>query len=318
MTRWLALWNAFWFPSTTTVNLAAARIVAVAAELFWLFPRLDYQINLAVKNTRFEDAQPLIRLIDALVPREALFTAEGLTTVYWVSTVAGALALVGLFTRVSLFVFALGMWFFVSHAYSYADVHHPQALFAIFLMSLAFSPAGHSLSLDALLRRWRAGPAAPERLETAMWPLKLAHVLLAMTYFSTGISKLISGGLAWMNGYTLQNHVFSDAINRDIPIGLWLSQQHTLCVLLAIGTIAFELFFFVSLFLPRTAVFFFAGGILFHLGLYVTSGHPFFEHIVLNTVLLLFLDPDWFPARLREVDRYLPRWLGGEASSLPS
>jgi hypothetical protein len=305
--RLIDLWNAYWFPTTSTLNLAGARIVAVAVQLFLLFPRLDYHINLALKNTEFIAPQPLIRAIAAVVPRETLFNAGGLTAVYWISIAAGAAALVGLFTRTSLFLFALGSWFFVSHAYSYDDVHHTQALFAIFLMALPFSPAGASLSVDALIRRRRAraggdAPGAAERADTAMWPLKLAHVLLAMTYFSTGITKLISGGLAWMNGYTLQNHIFSDAVNRGIPLGIWLAQQHTLCILLAVATILFELFFFVSILLPRTAPYWFAGGLMFHLGLLVTSGHPFYEHMLLNLLLLLFLDPDWFPARLRKLE----------------
>ena len=310
MNRWLELWNAYWFPRTTSLSLAGARIVAVAAELFWLFPSLDYHVNLATKNTHFSDPQPLIRLIDALLPRSAVFTAGGMTTIYWLTAAAGVLALVGLFTRTAMFVFALGVWFFISHGYSYADVHHTQALFAIFLMTLPFAPIGHSLSVDAVLRRRRAAVRPEtERLDTFMWPLKLAHVLLAMTYFSTGITKLLSGGLAWMNGYTLQNHIFSDAINRDIPIGIWLSQQHTLCILLAIGTIAFELFFFLSIVLPRTAPWFFVGGILFHISLYVTSGHPFFEHIVLNVLMLLFLDPDWFAAQVQRLTGRVPAGL---------
>ena len=310
MNRWLELWNAYWFPRTTSLSLAGARIVAVAAELFWLFPSLDYHVNLATKNTHFSDPQPLIRLIDALLPRSAVFTAGGMTTIYWLTAAAGVLALVGLFTRTAMFVFALGVWFFISHGYSYADVHHTQALFAIFLMTLPFAPIGHSLSVDAVLRRRRAAVRPEtERLDTFMWPLKLAHVLLAMTYFSTGITKLLSGGLAWMNGYTLQNHIFSDAINRDIPIGIWLSQQHTLCILLAIGTIAFELFFFLSIVLPRTAPWFFVGGILFHISLYVTSGHPFFEHIVLNVLMLLFLDPDWFAAQFQRLTGRVPAGL---------
>jgi hypothetical protein len=131
-----------------------------------------------------------------------------------------------------------------------------------------------------------------------MWPLKLAHVVLAMTYFSTGITKLLAGGLAWMNGYTLQTYVFIDGINRDIPAGVWLAHQHTLCVLLAIGTILFETFFFVSILVPRAARLFFASGILFHLGLYFVSGHPFFEHMVMNGILLLFLDPEWFTSQV--------------------
>jgi hypothetical protein len=53
----------------------------------------------------------------------------------------------------------------------------------------------------------------------------------------------------------------------------------------------------VSLFLPRVAPLFFAGGLLFHLGLYYTSGHPFFEHMLLNTTLLIFYDPVWFPTQ---------------------
>lgn len=305
MSRWIERWNGYWFPLTTTLNLAGARIVAVGVHLLFLFPSLDYHINLAVKNTAFTGPQPIIRLLDALLPREALFTPGGLTAIYWLTAVAGVAALIGLFTRTALFILALGTWFFVSHAYSYGDVHHPQAIFAIFLMTLPFAPAGAALSVDALRRHrrdGRAGGMEPPRSELAMWPLKLLHVLLAATYFSTGITKLLSGGLQWMNGYTLQNHIFSDAINRDIALGIWLAQQHELCILLAIGTILFELFFFVSILLPRTAPLFFVSGILFHVGLLVTSGHPFFEHMLMNVLLLLFLDPERFPWPLRRAD----------------
>jgi uncharacterized membrane protein YphA (DoxX/SURF4 family) len=298
--RLLAIWQAYWFPRTTSLNLAGARIVAVAAELFWFFPSLSTQINLATSNTEFSRPQPLIRLIDLFVPRDMLYTADGMTAVYWLTFAAGLFALVGLFTRTSLFLLALGVWFFVSHGYSYADIHHPQAVFAIFLMLLPFSPAGERLSVDAWLRR-RSGraPQAPVTTEMAMWPLRVAHVLLSLTYFSTGITKLMCCGLEWMNGYTLQNHIFSDAIDRGIPIGLWLANQHTLCILLAIATIGFELFYFTSILFPRIAPLWFVGGILFHVGLYVTSGHPFFEHIALNLIMLLFLDADWFPRTFR-------------------
>ena len=270
--------------------------------MLWFFPSLDYQINLAVHNTAFQLPQPLIRLVTAIVPREVLFTPSGLTAVYWVSMTAGLLAVIGLFTRPALFVYALCYAFFVSHAYSYADVHHREALYVLFVLALSLSPAGDRLSIDALLRGRRArrtdAQAAPvDRTDLAMWPLRLLHVLLAMTYFSTGITKLLSGGIRWINGYTLQNDIFSDAINRGIPLGIWLSHQHTLCIFLSIGTILFETFFFVSLFLPRLAPYFFAGGLLFHLGLLVTSGHPFFEHMLLNATLLVFNDPDWFPAQ---------------------
>jgi Vitamin K-dependent gamma-carboxylase len=316
-------WNAYWFPTSSTLNLAGARILTLAFGLVVSFPSLGYNITLAVNNSAFSDPQPMIRLIDAVVPRNALFTAGGLTTVYWISIAAGVMALVGIFTRPALFGFALGFAFFVSHVYSYADVHHREAPLAFFLFALALAPAGDSLSVDAFLRRRRArarGQIVEEvrQVDTAMWPLKFIHVLLAITYFSTGITKVISGGLRWMNGYTLQNYVFITAINRDIPLGLWLSHHFTLCVLLSVATLVFELFFFVSLFLPRVAPLFFVGGILFHVSLYLTAGHPFFEHILLNTVLLLFLDRDWFPVQVGRMTSLISRLLGREPARLPA
>ena len=300
--RWIERWNVYWFPTTTTLSLSISRIVAVAAQLFWFFPNLDYNLNLLVNNTEFMDPQPLIRAISAIVPRAVFFTPTVLTAIYWITVVAGITALVGLFTRTSLFVFALGIWFFVSHAYSYADIHHNEAVFCIFLLALAFAPSGKSLSLDALTRRRRARLVSnsaeeskeSERVDTAMWPLKLAHVLLAMTYFSTGMSKLIDGGPAWMNGYTLQIYTFGDAMNREIPFGIWLAQQHTLAIGLSVFTILIETFFFVSLILPRTAPFIFIGALLFQIGLFVTAGHNFFQHMVLLVLLLLFINPEWW------------------------
>src|SRR5262249_48240181 len=199
---------------------------------------LKYQLILASKNTAFIDPQPMVRLLSALFPRDLLFSPRGIETIYWIGVVAGIGALIGLKTRASLFVYTLVYWFLISHAYSYADVHHREAPYALFLLALTFSPAGARLSVDAWLRRRnRQGEGAAEAkpTDTAMWPLKFLHVYLSMTYFSTGITKLISGGLRWMNGYTLQFYIFNTAVNRHLPLGLWLSHQHTLCVLLGVA-----------------------------------------------------------------------------------
>jgi hypothetical protein len=129
-----------------------------------------------------------------------------------------------------------------------------------------------------------------------MWPLKLAHVLLALTYFSTGMSKLILGGPAWLNGYTLQSHTLADAISRDIPLGIWLGQQHRLAIGLSFFTILIETFFFVSLVLPWTAPFVFVWALLFQIGLLVSAGHGFYPHMVLLVLLLFFIRPQWWQA----------------------
>ncbi len=301
MSGWMDRWNAYWFPTAPTPHLAICRIVAVAAQLFWFFPDLEEHKNLLAKNPEFIEPQLIVRAISALLPREALFTSDALTTLYWVTIVAGISALVGLFTRASLFVFALGTWFFVAHLFSYGDRHHTEALFCIFLMLLAFAPSGKRLSVDAFIRRRRAAigvSVASGESDMAIWPLKVMHVLLALTYFSAGMSKVLHSGVRWLNGYTLQGHTFGDALERGHPLGIWLAQQHNLAVALSVFTILLEVFFFVSLFTPRLAPLFFGGALAFQAGLYAAAGYDFFQHMVLLTLLLFFLYPDWWRRRL--------------------
>ena len=126
MKRWIHRWNAYWFPTTSTVPLAICRILMVAARLFWLTRSMSEQYNLLERNSAFITPQLLIRAVAAVVPRDMLFTPSGFHALYWITVVAGVLALIGLFTRVSLFVFALANWIFIAHLYSYADIHHPR------------------------------------------------------------------------------------------------------------------------------------------------------------------------------------------------
>jgi len=295
MKRWIKSWNTYWFPETSTLSLAVCRIVVVATQLLLFFPSVEQNINLLHKGTGFISPQFLIAAISAIVPNDLLLTETGFAVVRWVTVVAGITCLIGILTRASAFAFALGNWILIAHRYSYGDIHHPESVFCIFLMLLAFSPSGEHLSIDALIRRRREGvdkkdKRASEMVDTAAWPLKLAHVLLALTYFSTGLSKMIYGGLQWMNGHTLQIYLLYDAIRREIPLGIWLAQQHTLCILLSVGTILFELFFFLSLIVPRTVPYFMIGGIFFQIGLYVVVGHHFFQHMILLGLLLVFND----------------------------
>ncbi|MBA3495935.1 MAG: HTTM domain-containing protein [Gemmatimonadales bacterium] len=318
--HWMARWDAFWFPSTTTRPLGVARIITVAAQLFWFFPSLDKQLNLIDKNPEFLDPQLLIQAVTVVLPRSEFFTPATITSIYWITAAAGLLALVGWFTRTSLLLFAAGIWFLVAHEYSYGDRHHHEAVFSMFLMALPFAPSGGSFSVDALLRRRRKGPGGrvageSERTPMAMWPLRLLHVLLAMTYLSTGVSKLVKGGLQWMNGYTLQSYTFADALNRGLPVGLWLAQQHTLAIALSVFTILFETFFFVSILVPWTAPLFLVNGILFQLGLYVAAGHSFFEHIVMLVVVLVCAPPLWLRAYVERVVPGRMGWWSGAAQA---
>ena len=291
-------WDRYWFTPAPTVNLAVARVLAVAAQVFWLLPSLDEQLGRLQANSGFLHPQVLIRFVAAVFPREVWFTPRTITVVWWLVVALGLLSLVGLFTRVVMPVFALGTWFLVAHRFSYGDVHHSEAMFAFFLMSLALSPCNEDLSLDAWRKR-RSGRPPGETSPLARWPFALSHLLLALVYLSTGTTKLIFGGLRWMNGYTLQGRTLQDALGRDIPLGIWFAQQHTLAVLFSVGTVIFELGFAASLFLPRWRTSFFAGALAFHVGLHLVAGHGFFGHTTVVLILLVCYDSPWLPFQPR-------------------
>jgi Vitamin K-dependent gamma-carboxylase len=307
---WIDRWNRYWFPPASLLHLAICRIVAAGSQLLWFFPDLDEHRNLLAKNPEFIEPQLLVRAITQLVPREAFFNPDTITWLYYATAVAGAAAVLGLFTRMSLFLFALGSWIFVAHLFSYGDRHHTEALLCIFLMLLPLAPAGTRLSVDALLRQRRGGGAAADPSGTsdvAIWPLKVTHVLFAFTYFSAGVAKLIHSGPRWLNGYTLQGHTFGDALERGHALGIWLAQQHGLAVALSYFTILLEVGFAASLFLPRWAPLFFLAALSFQVGLYATAGYDFFQHMVLLTLLLFFLRPEWWQGLVR---RWMPAQSG--------
>jgi uncharacterized membrane protein YphA (DoxX/SURF4 family) len=242
----------------------------------------------------FIQPQAIIRAICAIIPQDMFRTSETMTILYWLMLVAGVSTLFGLATRSSAFVFALSNWIMIAHRYSYGEKHHTEALWCIFLLLLAMSPSGRCLSFDALIRRSRSsfvsGPrwGVVSRDKTVTWPLTLIQVIMSLSYLNAGVCKLHTGGLTWLNGYTLQGHVFTDAVRWERPIGLWLAQQHGLCIGLSVFTVLFEVFFFLALIVPRAVPFILIGGVALHTGICLTQGAPFFATMILYCVFIDF------------------------------
>ena len=282
-------WVRFWFPTTTAASLAVCRLVLVPAWLLFLAASLDdYAVALTYDPARIDQA--LIRAVLVLVPVEVFHTREFLSAVRLVATIAGVLATVGLFTRTALLTLGLGYCILVAHLYSYGELHHPEALYCIAFVLLGLSPSGRCYAVDSWLGRRskhpdRWGPDA--RMDTAAWALRLIQCLLGLAYFSAGSAKLLDGGLAWMNGATLQQIVLTDYARFGMPAGAWLAQSFWLCVAGAVMTIAVEVFFFVAVFVTGSRKYLLSAGAALHVGIYLTMAAPFFTWLLLY---LTFLD----------------------------
>ncbi len=292
-------WDAYWFRRTPLVDLAVCRIIIVGCQVALLLGR-DYHsrfVQLAALPNAFYEPLPILQLMflpfGTRMYRPSLPIFE---VVFWITVAVGVLGLIGLKTRPSLLLFALGNAFLSAANYSFGKkIDHNDALMVIALGILTLSQAGAVLSVDAWRRRSSAGAKAGRHdptslLETqspfARWPLLLIRWLFAFIYASAAINKLTASGLDWMNGYSLQHSLVHDALRSGRPLGLWIGQHHALARLLSWVTIFFEGTFFLTLLVPRLAWIYLPLGVLLHVGIYVTMGPAFFEFIVIYAVFI--------------------------------
>jgi hypothetical protein len=156
------------------------------------------------------------------------------------------------------------------------------------------------MSADAFLLKMRARAAGwrpPDRevteSELARWPLRVAQWCIALAYISAALSKLGYGGLAWLNGYTLERHVMG-----DVMLGRWFAALPTIALsAISIATVAFESFFSLAILYPWLIWPFVVGGLAVHTGIYLTQGVGPFLPLVCTYVVFIESLRTTFPFR---------------------
>lgn len=283
--RW---WNDYWFRPHPYVDLAMVRIIAVATQLYIMSGpgRLDYLRELAELPDALYIPITVLKIFMLPFGLDARPPIEALSGIYYVTLVAGVLALIGLLTRTSLLVFALGNIFLVSYMYSFGDFHHTQAPLYIALAVLAFGPSGHALSVDALLRR-RRGQWLEAEGPMAGWPIRLIQWMFVLIYLSAVLSKLVFyGGLEWLNGFTLQFYMITDSVRHGTLLGRWFSQQHTLILISQYIVVTFQATFALAVIFPKLRWIYVPVGLGFHIANIVFLNAVFLEWIALYAVFI--------------------------------
>lgn len=299
-TSWL---GRYFFRRGSTAAPAMMRFLAVGFYLFWLSePLADNLYHLDAPG--FDQPQLIVQFFLLFVDEATFRQPIVIGSIWWATQGLGLLALVGLFTRFSLGGYAVGHLILIAHEYSYGEFHHPDALYVLFLLMLAFAPTGDCLSVDAWWRSRRDGRpwyrGSISRL--ALWPLLTIQLLLCLAYVDAGTSKLTLGGLHWFNGYTLQNYLLEDGLRRGLPWGVWLAQYRLPCIIMAFGAVAFELGFWLIM-VPRLRFMrwpVLLSGVGMHMGIYILQGAPFFTFMIIYLTWvpwhrLPMINPDWVP-----------------------
>lgn len=158
---------------------------------------------------------------------------------------------------------------------SWGQVFHTENLMVLHLVILALAPG----AADALVVR-RATRAAPSEPAPAPgprygWPVRLAGVVVVLTYLVTGIAKLRLAGAGWADGEALRNLVAFDNVRKALlgdaysPIGTALVEHAWVFAPLAVLTLAVELGAWVALLGGRWRTAWVAAAWAFHLGVLV-------------------------------------------------
>lgn len=128
------------------------------------------------------------------------------------SAIVSALAFtVGWRHRLSGPSLIISMLLLTTYRSSWGQLLHFENLMVLHILVLGLSPAADTWSLDARFRK-NEDPASSRY----GFPLQLAATITVTTYLLAGLAKLRYGGVDWMFGDTLRNHVAYSATRLEL------------------------------------------------------------------------------------------------------
>lgn len=248
--RWLT-------PAAPARRLALFRVLVGAFALVYLAVRFPAFWATATLTDGF-DPVGILALLDRPLPAglvRALVVAAPL--------LAAAVA-AGLWFRVTGPAFAVVLAVVLTYRSSWGRLLYFDNLLLLHAVVLAISPAADDLALrlrprpapDTAPTTEPTGPApAGERDDVDGdgdprygWPLRLCALITVTTYVLAGVAKLRIGGLAWLSGDTLANHVAFSAARLEVLGGtpspaarLVLQHASWLLAPAAVATVLLEL-----------------------------------------------------------------------------
>lgn len=255
-------------------RLAMLRILTGVFAVIYLLVRLPVFLQLGDRRSGFDGvglAMPLDRPVEAGVV-DAVVVATLMVGVGFV---------LGWRFRVNGPLFAVGMLALGSYRGSWGQLLHFENLIVLYLLILAMSRAADAWALDA--RRVEDRRGASSESVAYGFPIALTGLVLVITYVIAGLAKLRYGGLDWVFGDTLRNHVAYAAARLDLlggspsPLADWAVRLDGIWPYAAAATIVIELAAPVALLGGRIRTVWVLAAWLMHLGVlvFMLIGFPF-------------------------------------------
>jgi hypothetical protein len=244
--------------------------------------------------SRYEKTSPelfrpygLLELLGiSYVDPEILHVVIAATTVAWIC------AAIGLFSRVSAVVTALGAAFLHGIFLGPNTLNHNWFLPVYALIALCFARTSDPWSVDYHLRKWWKGSPPrfalrrPRPLADTGFARKVVLVLAVGYYFGAGMTKLLVAGPGWVDGHTIA--YFAAQQDGLHPLSRLLAENLWLCSALAVGSLTLELGAPAALFSRHARYALILGWISMHVGIRLSMGPRYAENILCFALLI-----DW-------------------------
>lgn len=290
---------AFLYKTGSAENLAMARILAMGMVFVYLRTYIpEHLAPLADLPKSSRESLPMVGWLVEWMP----VSGDLYALMSNIAMVASVFAAVGLFTRESLIVVSLALFYVIGVPNFFGKVNHSH-FWMWWPVFLAFSPAGESLSVDALIQRLRGRSRLVEPHYKYGLPMKLVFLQLGMLYFFSGIGKLWMGGFEWVLSDNLVHLMRLEWLeNYGMVPEVRLDRYPVLCRLLAGGVVFFELAYLFLILTPRfRLIAAFSAGFFHEMTAYfLRIAFP-----LLQVVNLLHLD--WH-AVVEKIGQIKPRW----------
>jgi hypothetical protein len=293
--------DAWLFAPAPAERLAVFRLLAGSFAVAYLLVRLPAFLALADAPAR--SFQP-VGLLSPRAGRGAATTVRALV----LGTIAlGVSFTAGLWFRVVGPAFGVALLLLCTYRSSWGQLLHFENLMVLQVLIVGFAPSADVLAVGAARSR-RVRPAVDAAYGG---PVRVAALVTVLTYVLAGVAKLRLGGLEWMVGDTLRNHVAYSAARLDLlggtpsPLGRHLVARAWLFPPLAVATVLVELAAPVALLGGRLRNAWVVAAWLLHAGvaalMFVVFPYPLF---------LVAFAPFFRLERLTGVRRYLNqmRW----------
>lgn len=208
----------YFFSTSCYPNMGLIRLFLVALcmlQVYRNYKMLGVFVSIDPIRDAFHKSTSIIGMLHLPFPIQNEYLHVFTISFYTI----GVFAMLGVITRVSVFIFSVMLLYIIDIQAARGVFDHEYTLTGLVLLALVFVPGTKNLSIDRFID-WKRNPAKYNHSSfwTVMfgkpvyvWGYKLILILAACTYFTSGLSKIRWGGLQWLDGQTLTYYLDGSA-----------------------------------------------------------------------------------------------------------